>query len=416
MTVGVETTGERALTAQTTPERILAAAEARFARHGYTGARLVDITADAGMTTGALYRYFPGKEDLPPVLMEHLDADLASSIGGATNRRAALEAMVATLANHEGALRLLFERSKWQSADNPVKDPIHGATKALARQLELELSARKAREVSSFVTATLFHYTRASHDGGLDPRPHAAVAHVVEALLDSGFYRKDARLPETSAAPRDPARFTPFIRWQPSADKVLPRSPKGVRTRLAIQEAAARVFDRVGLAGASMNDIAEEAGVASGSAYRYFVDKADVLRSMQAEVEEAIIRESHLPLDGGRLSLRAQMLAYLACYERHLGSIRAWLELAEPGTDMAAAWNGMRAQFIDRVVKVLQHGVASGIAREDLDLLTVAQLHSIAYEAAAYGRFVRNERHTSPSQLAETMERLFIGGFIGSQS
>jgi len=415
MTARVETTDDRALPPQTTPERILAAAEARFARHGYTGARLVDITADAGMTTGALYRYFPGKEDLPPVLIQHLDEELSSSIGGATSRRAALEALAATLANHQGALRLLFERSSWQS-DSPVKDPIRGATKALAHQLELDLSARKAKEVSSFVSATLFHYTRASHDGGLDPRRPEDVAHVVEALLESGFYRKDARLPETSPVPRDHPRFTPFIRWQPSDDKVLPRSPKGIRTRLAIQEAAARIFDKVGLASASMNDIAEEAGVASGSAYRYFVDKADVLRSMQAEVEEAIIRESHLPLDGGRLSIRAQMLAYLACYERHLGAIRAWLELAEPGTDMAAAWNGMRAQFIERVVKVLQYGVAGGIARADLDLVTVAQLHSIAYEAAAYGKFVRNERQTNPSQLAETMERLFIGGFIGSQS
>jgi AcrR family transcriptional regulator len=415
MTARVRTMGGRTLPAQTTPERILAAAEARFARHGYTGARLVDITADAGMTTGALYRYFPGKEDLPPALIDYLDEDLASSIGGATSRRAALEALTATLADHQGALRLLFERSTWQS-DRLVKDPIHGATKALAPKLELDLSPRKAQEVSSFVSATLFHYTRAGHDGGLDPCTPETVAHVVNALLESGFYRKDAKLTDASTAPRDLPRFTPFIRWEPSADKALPRSPKGIRTRRAIQEAAARVFDRVGLAGASMNDIAEDAGVASGSAYRYFVDKADVLRSMQAEVEEAIIRESHLPLDRGRLSFRAQMLAYLACYERHLGSIRAWLDLAEPGTDMAAAWNGMRAQFIDRVVKILQHGVQNGIARADLDLVTVAQVHSIAYEAAAYGRYMRDQRQTSPSQLAETMERLFIGGFSGSQS
>lgn len=50
-------------TAQTR-EALLLAARAVFGREGFTGARLDDIAAEAGVTKGALYHHFDGKEDL----------------------------------------------------------------------------------------------------------------------------------------------------------------------------------------------------------------------------------------------------------------------------------------------------------------------------------------------------------------
>lgn len=43
---------------------ILASAAAAFARDGYRGARLQDVAAVAGVSTGNLYRYFPDKDAL----------------------------------------------------------------------------------------------------------------------------------------------------------------------------------------------------------------------------------------------------------------------------------------------------------------------------------------------------------------
>lgn len=47
-----------------TKERLLESAKAEFLEKGYTKASLRKICADAGVTTGALYFFFKGKEDL----------------------------------------------------------------------------------------------------------------------------------------------------------------------------------------------------------------------------------------------------------------------------------------------------------------------------------------------------------------
>lgn len=44
--------------------RILAAAAEAFAREGFAAARLTDIAAEAGVSTGNLYRYYPNKAAL----------------------------------------------------------------------------------------------------------------------------------------------------------------------------------------------------------------------------------------------------------------------------------------------------------------------------------------------------------------
>ena len=45
-------------------ERILAAAERIFARHGFFAARVSEIAKEAGVADGTIYLYFDGKEDL----------------------------------------------------------------------------------------------------------------------------------------------------------------------------------------------------------------------------------------------------------------------------------------------------------------------------------------------------------------
>ena len=57
--------------------QILDAAAAVFSRAGYYEARMDDIADEAGLSKGALYLYFPGKEALITALLEgHLDHSL----------------------------------------------------------------------------------------------------------------------------------------------------------------------------------------------------------------------------------------------------------------------------------------------------------------------------------------------------
>ncbi|HET9623633.1 MAG TPA: TetR/AcrR family transcriptional regulator [Kofleriaceae bacterium] len=52
-------------------ERILAAAERTFARHGFFAARVSEIAKDAGVADGTIYLYFKSKDDLLISLFEH---------------------------------------------------------------------------------------------------------------------------------------------------------------------------------------------------------------------------------------------------------------------------------------------------------------------------------------------------------
>src|SRR5215475_14395123 len=72
-----------------TRRRLIDAAEATFARSGFHGASVEEITREAGATTGALYSNFAGKEDLFLALFEEriaTDVDEYSKIvaAGAT--------------------------------------------------------------------------------------------------------------------------------------------------------------------------------------------------------------------------------------------------------------------------------------------------------------------------------------------
>lgn len=58
------------MTEQDTRQKLIAAAKNEFLTNGYKGASLRRICANAGVTTGALYFFFGGKEDLFGAIIE----------------------------------------------------------------------------------------------------------------------------------------------------------------------------------------------------------------------------------------------------------------------------------------------------------------------------------------------------------
>ena len=150
--------------AETTRQRLIAAAIAVFEAQGYDGARVQDIVRTAGLTTGAIYGNYRGKADLlfdaigelagveVDALLEQTkgrDArGVLEELGGALPRRRAaarpallLDAVVAArrdvdlaalvrarLGTREAQLRELFERARAEGAIDDGTD-----TDALAR-------------------------------------------------------------------------------------------------------------------------------------------------------------------------------------------------------------------------------------------------------------------------------------------
>jgi TetR/AcrR family transcriptional repressor of uid operon len=64
-------------------DEILAAAQRCFVRSGFHGASMQDICAEAGMSPGNLYRYFPSKEALIAGIAERDRAEVAQQFASA---------------------------------------------------------------------------------------------------------------------------------------------------------------------------------------------------------------------------------------------------------------------------------------------------------------------------------------------
>lgn len=108
-----------------------------------------------------------------------------------------------------------------------------------------------------------------------------------------------------------------------------PRSPKGIRTRARILEAAKAVFEESGFLEARISDIAEKATLSHGTFYHYFDSKEQIFREV-AEVHEALLTaKAEDGDDAGELTeferiLRANRL-YLERY-RENGKIMGVIE------------------------------------------------------------------------------------------
>jgi AcrR family transcriptional regulator len=97
--------------------RLRAAAQTSFAAYGYTGTRISDIVALAGMSQGAFYRHFPDKNSvLMEALRDPIDLLLSRTGGGPDDTSAELPALIerntqffATYTRHREILRVLRE-------------------------------------------------------------------------------------------------------------------------------------------------------------------------------------------------------------------------------------------------------------------------------------------------------------------
>ncbi len=83
---------------------ILAAAQRCFVRSGFHGASMQDICAEAGMSPGNLYRYFPSKEALIAGIAERDRAEVAQEFARADLSRG-LFAVLEGMARHHFAVK-----------------------------------------------------------------------------------------------------------------------------------------------------------------------------------------------------------------------------------------------------------------------------------------------------------------------
>lgn len=180
-------------------EELLEASLAPFADSGYAALSMRRIAADLGVSTGTLYHYFDGKQDLFLQLVAHLTDALVravhAAVAGAASAAEAFELFLADLAAHEhwyaGYNRICLDHLRARDADAAVAGPGEAVMRATTDQAVdalatgLGLSAREARFVLVFGFGLV---TQRDLDGGATP-----LSDQIAVLRGWFQHREDAR-------------------------------------------------------------------------------------------------------------------------------------------------------------------------------------------------------------------------------
>ncbi|HEY4276803.1 MAG TPA: TetR/AcrR family transcriptional regulator [Conexibacter sp.] len=211
--------------------------------------------------------------------------------------------------------------------------------------------------------------------------------------------------PQTPSSPRKPPT---------KSDRPTQLSARGTRTRELILRAAIEVFGRQGFADATMLHIAQEAGVASGTVYQYFSDKADVFRYLLRDLERKLHRETRMPAGSdGRLVVRDSVLRYLAVYREHEALFRAWWELLEPPTEFTDAWVALHRKSHGELRAVVEQGQRDGTIARTVDADIAAELIVAMFERPAYLRIILGwDSSLTDDEFAGALEHLLRGGLL----
>ncbi|MDE1675262.1 TetR/AcrR family transcriptional regulator [Nocardia gipuzkoensis] len=246
--------------------QILGAAASLFHRNGYDAVSMTGIAASVGITPGALYRHYGGKNDILIGCIEtRLDAVEAAL---AATECAGLDAALAALARMPEGTSSLGELWGRDLLRLPATEQaaLRQRMTTIARRLAGLLSSSRpelsAADVDLLSWAVSSVFASASYYRvDLPPeRVHAMFTRLASAAAYCTQI-SSASTPEYRSAGSEEGRVG------------VPRYSR--RERLLTE--ASRMFDERGYIAVSMEDIGATAGISSALVYRHFDSKADLL-------------------------------------------------------------------------------------------------------------------------------------------
>lgn len=389
---------------------ILEVAERRIRSEGFHATRLTDLTADAGLTTGAFYRHFPSKDALYSTMYARLVERLEAALHAATDLAQAIELWLTVSREHPGTVRAQFEVIAFGA---PLADKWSLARDRWESALIRLLPSRSTddRLIASLVIDTIEYYAYAREVSWWGSHGDDEVARTLAAIVERGLYPPWPHDHTLQPDAYTPTRYQTSMQWTPSVGKSMPASPRAKRTVAALQQAAVEVFADLGVRQATMLDIAQVAGVASGTAYRYFDDKEDLLRSLMAQFEQDLVGSALHGLKDQRHAVGDTYRTFLALHRQQVGIFRAWWALMEPGSYYESAWVRMHNHLMAQFRRVLEHGRRHGLIAPDLDLDIVMRLYSGLHERSAFARVaLGRDQGVDDRDVATVLDRVFNGG------
>ncbi|HEY0140657.1 MAG TPA: TetR/AcrR family transcriptional regulator [Thermoanaerobaculia bacterium] len=146
----------------------------------------------------------------------------------------------------------------------------------------------------------------------------------------------------------------------------------------SILDATMRVIGRKGIDETTIQDIADEAGIAKGTVYVYFKDREEVLTKTADRLFENLLTELDPAFDApgsfaGRL--RGLVIRQLRFFDEHRTLFRATMALSQREGELSKAKPRCFTRYLTRLEQLFTGAAKSGELRGDLDPLAVAHLY-----------------------------------------
>ena len=184
--------------------------------------------------------------------------------------------------------------------------------------------------------------------------------------------------------------------------------------RDAILAAARKVFARKGYEGATIADIAKEAGVAAGTVYLYYASKTDLFAALNAQFFHAIqtaLIEAEAPPDVRR-GTRARIRAVFEACANHRDLVRLVFLNPDPRTEVARRMKTADEARHRPLAELLQGGMGAGSVRQG-DAMFYARLITGLVTSALYQCFVQSDGSDVPA-YEDAVSDMIIGALTPS--
>ncbi|GLY43288.1 hypothetical protein Amsp01_093110 [Amycolatopsis sp. NBRC 101858] len=164
--------------------QIVDAARARFATHGFARTSMTDLVEASGLSVGAIYRYFKGKDEIVAAICEHSTQALPAEL--TTKTVHGFLEHIRTLAREEDHARLVAQIYAEAAVSPPlaalVDRQLSDLRTAVAALLPHREPAAAARIAEAFVAFCHGYTQQLAVRGDLDPAPFtAALVAIIES-------------------------------------------------------------------------------------------------------------------------------------------------------------------------------------------------------------------------------------------
>ena len=187
------------------------------------------------------------------------------------------------------------------------------------------------------------------------------------------------------------------------------REQRKTARREAILKAGQKVFAKKGFDGATIADIAHEAGVASGTVYLYYESKIDLFAALNAQLWEVVtdaMRDADAPPDV-RGGTQARIHAVFNAADHNRDLLRIVFLNPDPRTEVARRMKHSDQARTEPLIELFQAGMQAGTVREG-DPAMLARLISSLVVIALYQCFIQQDSGNVRA-FEETVTEMIVG-------